>query len=186
MGVKDVFKISISMWVLFASFSIFSNFYQLDLHYKSCISTFFMKHTCVSIAKLWNRVRPNIGYFLILQAKVMKNIQCNTTSCLFIYYIRYIVQCLIMLSITFCKTTFRVLCLGWCKICRGSQGFSTYNLNIWAFSSVHAVLNHVIIVFLYYLVVLLWSCSCSSCCITIIVWCFNSSSLLYCIMYWQT
>ena len=43
------------------------------------------------------------------------------------------VPCNVMYLFIYCRTTYRVLCLGWYKTCRGSQGFSTHNLNSWAF-----------------------------------------------------
>ena len=56
-----------------------------------------------------------------------------------------------MSCITFwgARTTYMILCLGWYKTCRRSQGFSTHNLNSWAFRSALVVVNCVIVVLLY-------------------------------------
>ena len=55
-----------------------------------------------------------------------------------------------------CRTKYIILCLGWYKTCRGSQGFLAHNLNSWEISIVLVVFGHVIAMFLYCLVVFLF------------------------------
>ena len=80
-----------------------------------------------------------MGCSLFLQTMFLKNIQCSTTSILFTYCIintmwYSTMSCIFNFFFFFCRTTYRVLCLGWYKTCRGSQGFSTHNFNSWAFN----------------------------------------------------
>ena len=114
----------------------------------------------------------------------LRNIQCNIASFLFTYCIknnkRYPINDMYYF---FCLVEYMVLCLGWHKARRGSQGFSTHNLNSWAFISVLVDLfSGAIVVFLYCLVMFLWLYSCSSCCKLVFLSLFGvSNPCHYCI-----
>ena len=102
----------------------------------------------------------------ILQEIFLKNnpMYYSIISVHILYYKYYVVPYNVVYCF-FCRTTYRVLCLGWYKTCRGQQGFSTHKLNSWAFSGVLVVesSHHVIIVLLYFISTVLvlmffWSC----------------------------
>ena len=127
-----------------------------------------------------NRVRPLIGYSLILQVSKSKNIQCNIASFPFIYCIINTIQYPTM-SCIFVQNYKQGIVIG--MVQNLDEGYKVFSLT----TSTH---EHLVVfpcsVLLYCLVMFLLLCSYSLYCIPIIIWCFKPLSTLQSTLYQHT
>lgn len=128
-------------------------------------------------------MRPLIwGTLYLCKKENWKNMNCNKTSFLYTCCVKNTI-CYLVISCIFLLYKYIVLCLAWYKPCRGSQCFSTYNLNYWPFSSCsYSAYSCYYNVFILFSSVIVHHVVLS----TFTVGCLNLLSLLYSTHYGQT